>query len=403
MGLVQFFIYSNVFSLVLAPFASVMMAGAYYYSLLKNPKKFISKERDILFSFSYFILIVLMSSALSENRKILLPLNFIFFLILFGFYNHSIEILQKGNARKALRVYVNSSIFPAGIGIIQFIFFNVKPLYGWALKLDTNFLLYKIMQIYSKDFVNTVYHQWVDEGRLYSTLFNPNIFANYLIPVIILSIYFTFHEKSKRKRSFYGILTITNIFLLSQTGSRAGVLGFLTGVFFYIILRYSKRVIFIAVILTAGFLGYLTQNPDIIPRYASMIFDFGDRINIWKAAYAYFIDHPFFGIGIGNFGRRFYAQYETMIIHPHNIYFGLLAEVGILGFMSFFLWIFKIVDYSRRLVKIKNKSMMALWASFVGIFSQGILDYPIYNVQTLLSFLFLLAIITAMTLEENTH
>ena len=63
------------------------------------------------------------------------------------------------------------------------------------------------------------------------------------------------------------------------------------------------------------------------------------RMAIWQAAWDMFRDHPFLGIGIGNFDL-FYPTYAlpgwpVLPGHAHNYYLNLLAEQGVVGLAAY--------------------------------------------------------------------
>jgi O-antigen ligase len=67
-----------------------------------------------------------------------------------------------------------------------------------------------------------------------------------------------------------------------------------------------------------------------------------ERIAHWRAGLTMFSDHPWLGIGIGNYAAA-YPQYAPPhwyepLGHAHNVGIHLLAETGILGGLSFLLF-----------------------------------------------------------------
>lgn len=72
-----------------------------------------------------------------------------------------------------------------------------------------------------------------------------------------------------------------------------------------------------------------------------------ERIYLWKKAWDMFVDHPLIGVGPGCYGFRlsqYYSQedywnwninyYQTFGKAVHNVYFQIIAEMGILGILS---------------------------------------------------------------------
>lgn len=65
------------------------------------------------------------------------------------------------------------------------------------------------------------------------------------------------------------------------------------------------------------------------------------RVGLWLGALDIFYDHPLLGTGIGNFGFQFEQRTRNIktffvgFLSPHSTFFGLLAELGLIGI---FLW-----------------------------------------------------------------
>lgn len=64
-----------------------------------------------------------------------------------------------------------------------------------------------------------------------------------------------------------------------------------------------------------------------------------ERLAHWQAAVEMARDHPFFGVGLGNYSVR-YAQYRLInwqlpLGHAHNTYLNLLAETGVVGLLAY--------------------------------------------------------------------
>ncbi len=64
-----------------------------------------------------------------------------------------------------------------------------------------------------------------------------------------------------------------------------------------------------------------------------------ERLAHWQAAVEMARDHPFLGVGLGNYSAR-YAQYRLInwqlpLGHAHNTYLNLLAETGMFGLLAY--------------------------------------------------------------------
>ena len=65
------------------------------------------------------------------------------------------------------------------------------------------------------------------------------------------------------------------------------------------------------------------------------------RIEEWISAVQVWRDNYYFGIGIGGFGYVFHGFDERM--YPHNIFLELLCEMGIIGFLIFIYFMYKLL------------------------------------------------------------
>jgi O-antigen ligase len=93
---------------------------------------------------------------------------------------------------------------------------------------------------------------------------------------------------------------------------------------------------------------------------------FGQRIAMWKAAVAMFVDYPFFGVGMNQFGtylRQMIASGDAPGFlahhgHTHNEYFEALATGGLVG-LGYLLWLFgaSFIFFLSHLVHRRNTDM----------------------------------------------
>ncbi|MDH7485403.1 MAG: O-antigen ligase family protein [Anaerolineae bacterium] len=73
-----------------------------------------------------------------------------------------------------------------------------------------------------------------------------------------------------------------------------------------------------------------------------------ERVAHWRAAWAMFSDHPWLGVGIGNYAVAYSAyslpHWRDALGHAHNIYLHVLAETGLLGLAAYLIfWVVAIV------------------------------------------------------------
>ena len=140
-------------------------------------------------------------------------------------------------------------------------------------------------------------------------------------------------------------------FALLFTGGRAGLAGWCIGVFIYILFvnKYFK-IFSIITILFLFLLLYNYSESFAMFKRSSLEDAYDFRLSIWQDAIKIFTNHPFLGIGIGN-----YANYVTVhnpdqfwvtdnrityFSHPESGYLKFLTEFGIIGFILVIILLF---------------------------------------------------------------
>jgi putative inorganic carbon (HCO3(-)) transporter len=191
------------------------------------------------------------------------------------------------------------------------------------------------------------------------------------------------------------IVTAVTSTALLFSWSRGAWMGFLAGsgvmvVFWPKRLRYGLLLVLIALL---GFLLlYQSQilPPTIIDRVSGFTEDlaFGDvrgvdinddnysvleRLAHWQAALAMANDRPWFGIGFGNYGAA-YADYALInwpdaLGHAHNYYLNLLAEIGFVGFMAYFLLWGAVFWQTLRVLRWENWPVRGVALGLIGVWT----------------------------------
>jgi len=187
-------------------------------------------------------------------------------------------------------------------------------------------------------------------GRINSLLLGYNSLAGYLILVIPSSIACAFLAKDRLLRFLGIICTISAIPALFLTQSRGGLMG-LAGIVvlfvWFLVPRRTTRITIIAAGALACILLFASLS--VFARFHGIQHDPDalERLPIWTAAVLLFVAHPVLGIGYGNF-RLLYTDIVPGAVpgrlDAHSIYFQLLAETGIVGFISFFVLLWFVVS-----------------------------------------------------------
>jgi len=173
------------------------------------------------------------------------------------------------------------------------------------------------------------------------------LYISFFIP---FNLAFLLNRGSKLLRGFSLINLLSLIlFLIWQdcrsafaavTGSAVFISGFFGKKFF---IRFLILLLLIFVVLTLLFSAVRINMNKYI--------DFNkwdNRLPLYKAAVKIFLDHPFWGAGIGMFEKLikipryelppdYFPPYKYLFIHAHSFYLETLAEMGVLGLMAFFI------------------------------------------------------------------
>jgi O-antigen ligase len=111
-----------------------------------------------------------------------------------------------------------------------------------------------------------------------------------------------------------------------------------------------------------------------------------ERTKIWAKTPQLIADHPFFGVGAGNFSTVS-ARYNILdafgapFVHAHDVMLTIAAEFGLLGLALFTFFIGSLLREAIRVIGRARASpsyplALALAAALAGLFVNGITDYP---------------------------
>jgi len=150
-----------------------------------------------------------------------------------------------------------------------------------------------------------------------------------------------------------GVLGLFSVNIILHTGSRTGYVGFLTFLLFVLIQSEHRKKLVAGLIVTTILISpYIPRQ--YIERFQSTYtlkekegHSAETRIQILKDAWKIFVQHPF-GVGVAAFPA---VREKTFgrIQDTHNLYLQVATNLGIQGFIVFFLFVFKMLKMLRQL------------------------------------------------------
>lgn len=257
---------------------------------------------------------------------------------------------------------------------------------------------------------------WIDQTtfagiktRVYSTLDNPNVLAEYLILVLPLALAAALASATWKGRLFSaGVLALGGLCLL-LTLSRGGWAGFLFALALFATLKDRRALVLLVVGIAAA--GFLLPS-EYIGRAAS-IFNLQEssnsyRVSIWVAVGRMIKDFWVTGIGPGldsfNLVYPHYSLSGGRAYHAHNFFLQVLLEMGVAGLISLLLLLWEFFRTGVRGLLISGGDgeagfhrllIVALIAGMGGYLLQGLTEHLWYSPRLAIAFWMMLGLMAA--------
>lgn len=260
--------------------------------------------------------------------------------------------------------------------------------------------------------------EWVDyeqfpdlKFRVFSTLENPNLLAGFLVTMMSIAAGLGCRADMLRRRAmFLGVAAIMGVCLV-LTYSRGAWLSVLAVVAVFGVL-YNRKILWLILLLP---LLSLFSHDVLLERLMSIMNPTDTsstlRLALWESTVAMIADHPIFGIGWGAYWMV-YPNYDffinnasTRIVHAHNMYLNIAAEIGIPGLLAFLAITYGHIKTAAKLMnsladKYTSGLLMGIAAGLVGLMINGLTDYIMFNIQMSMLFWMLNAIIAVLWYEN---
>ncbi len=219
--------------------------------------------------------------------------------------------------------------------------------------------------------------------RLQSTALEPLYFANYLmLPLFVLAALMIAKKGFDRLAQ---VALAVGVMAFALTFSRSAALSAVFGIITLTVVmgrevktwlrQYYKQAILATTALIVGsalVLGYSVskaKSNSLGDYFTTKVFKTGSyterqrdqklAIDIWK-------QHKVFGVGIGGFGSAYYGcQVGKCVYRPNNQALEVLAEGGLIGFITFHLFLLALIYYGWRALKQTEGQQRAIVAGLM--------------------------------------
>lgn len=335
---------------------------------------------DVLVGF--YLLSLLWGLFLSKDPG-KLQIFLVYFVFVGLYYGVRYYVCTERRLMMSISYFVLSGIFVCGYGFLQYLTGSYETT-TWT---DT--------QLFSDI-----------SGRIYSTFQNPNVFGEYLLFLIPLALAMFLIAKETLHKVVYGGCLLASLACLILTYSRGCWLGLIAGMGIFLLLLYKK--ILIPLFFVAPFSIFVIPD-SIINRFMS-IGNLKDgstafRVYVWRGTVDMLKKLWPTGAGLGNYSFEVsyapFAYMDIMAPHSHSLYFHLLSETGLFGFVVFVLLAYFILRQLFLVYKNpKSRELqilaIALVSGFVSFLIQGFFDNTFYNYRMYMLFFALLSLAASL-------
>ncbi|MCT4688607.1 O-antigen ligase family protein [Vallitalea sp.] len=258
---------------------------------------------------------------------------------------------------------------------------------------------------------------WVDSAenittRAYSIVGSPNILGAVFVLFIPMSIALLTSDHNRWRKFIAFCMTVVMAGGLFATMSRGAWISAAFGIGIFII--YKNKKLLLPLILCGGIA--LLMVPSLSNRLTYMFTDEykakssrGGRIYRWEEGIeAWSEGNKVIGLGLGRYGGAVATNNDLSPFYMDNYYLKTLAEMGILGLVSFILLLICVVKWCTTAVieerdRRKKDLMMGLFAGALGMLAQNGVE-NIFEVPMMVTYFWLcIGMIMALKLDKNRY
>ncbi len=243
------------------------------------------------------------------------------------------------------------------------------------------------------------------KGRVFSTVGNPNNYAELLLMTIPFYFAVVLNSKSFIKKAVYSLLAVPPLISLVWTGSRSAWLCFAGSLLIFVYFK-NKKLLPLFILAGIAFIPFMPQS--IYRRLMSLTqadTSAQYRVKIYQTVIPMFLEYWKAGIGLGTdvfmgICRNYYQYTSKVPPHSHNLFLQIWIEMGLMGIVSFIWFIGRLIK--KCILNLSNKAdaninniLIAGICSVIGVLVMGFAEYIWYYPRVMLIFWVAVAIVLA--------
>lgn len=229
--------------------------------------------------------------------------------------------------------------------------------------------------------------------RPYATFPHPNVFAGYLVIILLFFLLWTFARDALWQKISGIILLFLGTCVLLLTLSRVAIVVWVgLGIFLAVLHFHRSRYTFpLLGVLFLGFIGILTSDTFFSGRFlvlSAYTQSLSLRELLQHAAVSMTLAHPLLGVGLGNFlvvlPQYLSGQLLFGFLQPvHNIFLLILAETGVTGLLLFLFMLFMAFWHGLLAAKASRNTPLSLFpvSALLAVCLIGLTDHYFLTLQ----------------------
>ena len=236
------------------------------------------------------------------------------------------------------------------------------------------------------DMANPLLLAKFEKGRVHGTMVYPNALAGIvllLLPVLLsLAVNGTRRFRALTRAAAIALTLFLGGGSLFWTGSKSGWLIAIVMVAVWLFrLKWAVSWKWLALVLVMA-VGLIAFSIRFQKYFAAGATSVSARFDYWQAAVQNTVEHPLFGSGPGTFQQP-YALLKRpeseMARLTHNDYLEQFSDSGIIGGLSYALWIVLLLaTLARRVWRNSSPLHFAVGVGLLGFFLQGVSEFGLY-------------------------